>query len=124
MKIECPSCGSRYVQLAKPKSLRQKWARLVDFHVAVCRDCKRSFLWHALALADLIFAKCPQCFRTDLGMWEEKYYFPSFQTRLLLRLGAKRWRCEACRQNFASFLPRKSPYKRSKSTAGEYRKAS
>jgi len=43
-------------------------------------------------------------------MWNEKYYNPGAFTLLQLRLGAKPYRCVACRCNFSSFRRRKEKF--------------
>lgn len=46
----------------------------------------------------------------DLNSWTGKNYIPPFWVRVRIRLGAKRFRCEYCRLNFASFRPRKEVF--------------
>lgn len=43
----------------------------------------------------------------DLNSWSGKTYEPGFFMKLKITFGAKRWRCEYCRVNFASFRRRK-----------------
>jgi hypothetical protein len=43
----------------------------------------------------------------DLNGWTGKTYQPAFFMGLRITFGAKRWRCEYCRLNFASFRRRK-----------------
>lgn len=42
-----------------------------------------------------------------LSTWSEEYYIAPPMMRLLIGLGAKRYRCEMCRFNFASFRTRR-----------------
>jgi hypothetical protein len=42
----------------------------------------------------------------DLNSWSGKTHTPGGWTGFKIALGAKRWRCEYCRLNFASFRPR------------------
>jgi hypothetical protein len=58
-------------------------------------------------LSDLRYARCPECHRMDLNGWTGKTYKPPFFMGIKAQFGAKRWRCEYCRLNFASFRPRK-----------------
>jgi hypothetical protein len=48
----------------------------------------------------------------DLSSWDLKMYRPSAMMRLKLWFGANTWRCDPCRNNFASFRPRKEKYVR------------
>lgn len=72
-----------------------------------CQDCKTRFVARTFVLSDLKWARCPRCERMDLNSWTGKSYEPPFWTETKITLGAKRWRCEYCRINFASFRPRK-----------------
>lgn len=58
----------------------------------------------------LLWAKCPRCYRMDLSTWDPKYYRVGGWTAFQLAIGAHRWRCEACRCNFASFRQRQRKY--------------
>ena len=51
------------------------------------------------------YARCPRCYRQELTTWSLQYYNPPTSTMLKLHLGAQRYRCAACRCNFASFKP-------------------
>ena len=62
----------------------------------------------------MIYARCPLCYRIDLSLWKPEQYHVPLWWRLLLNLGAKPRRCEACRKNFVSFRPCKKMYKRRK----------
>jgi endogenous inhibitor of DNA gyrase (YacG/DUF329 family) len=68
-----------------------------------CRDCGQRFSNSLWQLDKWRYARCPRCFRLDLGTWSETHYIVKWDVRLLLSLGAKRYRCEVCRHNFASF---------------------
>ena len=47
----------------------------------------------------------------DLNGWTGKTYTPPFFfVGLKVQFGAKKWRCEYCRLNFASFRPRKEVF--------------
>jgi len=60
----------------------------------------------------MFYARCPRCLRQDLSTWDLHYYRASFGMRVWMLLGAKRWRCEACRCNFVSLRPRREKYVR------------
>jgi hypothetical protein len=72
-----------------------------------CRDCKTRFVAKTMVWSDLHFAKCPKCMRMDLNAWTGKSYEPPFWAAVAIFFGARRWRCEYCRLNFASFRARK-----------------
>ncbi len=94
--------------------------RLLGVYSLRCRDCGDYFTRNVWLLPSFWCAKCPRCYRFDLGAWDERYYYPPESKRLLLNLGANAYRCESCRYNFVSFLPRKlspdSPRRRVRSS--------
>jgi hypothetical protein len=55
----------------------------------------------------MLAAKCPRCYSLTLSTWSEEHYIAPPLMRLLIGLGAKRYRCEMCRLNFASFRSRR-----------------
>jgi len=57
----------------------------------------------------------------DLSTWSEKDFHGSLGTLLLLRMGAKPYRCEYCRVNFASFRWRKEKFSYRRRRTGESR---
>jgi DNA-directed RNA polymerase subunit RPC12/RpoP len=76
-----------------------------------CLDCKERFTAPTIVWSDLAYARCPLCKRMDLNVWTGKTYTdPPAWVALKVRLGAKRWRCEYCRLNFASFRKRKEVF--------------
>lgn len=58
----------------------------------------------------------------DLSSWSEKDFHESLGTLLLLRMGAKPYRCEYCRVNFASFRSRKEKFSYRRRRTGESRR--
>jgi len=46
----------------------------------------------------------------DLNRWTGRTYDPPLRVAIKTALGAKRWRCEYCRLNFASFRDRKEAF--------------
>jgi hypothetical protein len=48
----------------------------------------------------------------DLSTWDPSYYRSSLWMQIRQWLGAHRWRCEACRNNFVSWRPRREKYVR------------
>jgi len=62
-----------------------------------------------LAGARMFYARCPECYRTELTVWSQRHNRATGGQELALALGAKRVRCAACRCNFVSFRLRKKP---------------
>lgn len=83
---------------------------MFGIHPLRCRDCQYRFQSRVWRLADLRYSRCPRCYGTVLSSWSESHYIARFWTTVLLRLGAKRLRCEFCRCNFAGFRPVKVVY--------------
>ncbi len=107
MSTACPKCGSRFLRESRPRDLNEKINRLRFISPLRCMDCKTRFIAKTLILSDLLYARCPKCFRMDLNGWTGKTYEPPFLMGLKITFGAMRWRCEYCRLNFASFRRRK-----------------
>ncbi len=107
MSTACPKCGSRFLRESRPRDFSEKINRLRFVSPLRCMDCKTRFIARTLVLSDLLYARCPKCFRMDLNSWTGKTYEPPFFMGLKISSGAKRWRCEYCRLNFASFRQRK-----------------
>lgn len=109
-QVQCPSCGSFHIRHARFRSIIERIASLFGSHPLRCKDCQHRFTSRVWRLADLRYSRCPRCYRTVLTTWSESHYSPRFHTVMLLRLGAKRLRCEFCRCNFAGFRPVKQVY--------------
>lgn len=110
MFVHCPGCGSTNVRHSHRLSVRERIASLFGRHTLRCRDCHHRFSARLWPLSDLRFARCPQCYRTKLGVWSQDHYQPRTATLLLMWLGAKPVRCEYCRYNFVSFRAVKERY--------------
>jgi uncharacterized paraquat-inducible protein A len=68
-----------------------------------CNDCHARFSVNLLLLSKAGTAKCPRCLNIRLNTWDTKHYQISRWKKLLLALGAHRYRCNPCRYNFVSF---------------------
>lgn len=106
MPVQCPKCGSRYLRDSKQKEPNEKVRRWFFEAAMRCQDCKTRFVGRTLVFGDFFFAHCPRCHRLDLNSWSGKTYVPGGWTGFKIAFGAKRWRCEYCRLNFASFRKR------------------
>ena len=110
MAMSCPTCGSRFLREAQPRTFKEKLRKLWMVAPLRCLDCKTRFTSSTLLLSDLQFTRCPKCHRMDLNGWTGKTYKPGFWMSLRITLGARRYRCEYCRLNFASFRHRKESF--------------
>jgi len=110
MSTECPRCGSRYLRPARTRNFSE-WIGQLHFTSPLrCLDCNKRFIGKTFVWDDLSFARCPVCLRMDLNGWTGKTYNPPFWMNIKITLGARRWRCEYCRLNFASFRDRKEVF--------------
>src|SRR5579884_2764681 len=103
---ECPGCGSRSIRGSKARGAKERLLSVLGWMPFRCRQCElrfNSFLWD---FASWRFARCPKCLRSDLTTWSEDHYVPAPNVMVLLRLGARPYRCESCHCNFASFRSR------------------
>ena len=110
MNVSCPQCGSRYLKVSECRTLREKLRDLAGISPLRCGDCGRAFVARTWELSVLTHSRCPKCLRMDLSTWNDQQYWPSEWMKLLLKLGAHRYRCEYCRHNFVSFRPRKERF--------------
>lgn len=110
MPVACPNCGSRILRESHPRDFAEKAAKFWFVSPLRCVDCKTRFTARTFVFSDIRYARCPMCFRMDLNQWTGKNFQPPFLSRILLSLGARRWRCEYCRLNFVSFRARKEVF--------------
>src|SRR5579863_4693844 len=111
MSTACPKCGSRYLRPSRLRNLSEQLGLLRLKSPYRCLDCKARFVASILVWDDFFYAKCPICQRMDLNGWTVKTYKPpAFWVAFKVGLGARRWRCEYCRLNFASFRRRKEVF--------------
>jgi hypothetical protein len=107
VQLTCPKCGSRDARVARRKQFAEWLRGLVGVFPLRCRRCQTRWetsMWEAGAWR---YARCPRCYRQDLTTWSDQFYNAPGPVRLKLGLGAKRYRCGACRYNFAGFKKRK-----------------
>ena len=107
MKLACPKCGSRDARVASRRRLSEWIKGLFGIYPLRCRVCNSRWetsMWEERAWK---YARCPRCYRQELTTWTTVYYHPPASLSLKISLGAKPYRCAACRCNFASFRPRR-----------------
>ncbi|MBI4875592.1 MAG: hypothetical protein HY822_13235 [Acidobacteria bacterium] len=107
----CPACKSRNVRLAHARGSLERVGGLLGFTPFRCRDCHHRFLQSIWGFRTILYARCPRCDRLDLSSWSESHYNLRWTMRLKLLLGARKYRCEPCRCNFASFRRLKQRYR-------------
>ncbi|MBI4902629.1 MAG: hypothetical protein HY820_03275 [Acidobacteria bacterium] len=110
MFVNCPNCGSKHIRHSHYQSFGERFLSLFGVHQLRCKDCQHRFASRVFRLVDLYWSKCPRCYRMDLSSWNEDHYLPKWGTKVKMRLGAKRLRCEYCRLNFAGWRPVKMKY--------------
>ena len=111
MQLACPKCGTREARISQRRSLWEQLKSLVGVYPLRCRRCRNRWETSVWAEGAWKFARCPRCYRQDLTTWSEQYYRPGAWTGFMLNLGATRYRCAACRCNFASFKSCKERFK-------------
>ena len=111
MPLTCPKCGSRNLRYSRLRSFSERCWGWIGVRPLRCRDCRIRFIDRTWRLADVQYARCPRCWRMDLSRWSEDDYHVPLLRRLLLRLGAKPYRCHYCRVNFVSFRRRREKFK-------------
>lgn len=89
--------------MSAARGIKEELFRMVGIYAVRCDDCGHRFSDSLWRFADVIYAKCPKCYRTDLSTWMLRYYRPGNWTLIKNWLGGRRMRCEACRHNFVSF---------------------
>jgi len=111
MSAACPKCGSRYLRPSRSRNTAEKLGALRFISPLRCLDCNTRFIASTFVWSDLLYARCPLCRRMDLNGWTGKTYTdPPFGVALKIVFGGRRWRCEYCRLNFASFRKRKEVF--------------
>lgn len=110
MSVLCPKCGSRNLRYARLRGKAERLWSWAGIRPLRCRACYCRFIERTWRLSEVIFARCPRCWRMDLSRWSRNEYRVSFFGGLLLSLGANPYRCAYCRVNFISFRKRKERY--------------
>ena len=110
MALTCPNCGSRHLRPSRYQNSQERVNAFRFISPLRCQDCKTRFVSRTVFFEDLFYARCPRCDRMDLNDWSPKSNTPSAWTAFKIVMGARRWRCEYCRINFASFRGRKEVF--------------
>jgi hypothetical protein len=103
MQLSCPKCGTRDVRVSHRRTFWEHLQGLVGIYPLRCRRCHARWATSTWEAGAWRYARCPKCYRQELTTWSDQYYNPPFSVRFWLKLGATRYRCAACRCNFASF---------------------
>ena len=115
--ITCPKCGSDRVRASRKQNRIEQLRERLGALVIRCRDCDHRFTSGVIDVRNLLYAKCPRCDRLDLSSWKPEQYYVSLLRRMLLRMGGRPTRCNACRCNFVSFRLVKVQYTRQRRNA-------
>jgi DNA-directed RNA polymerase subunit RPC12/RpoP len=110
MTVSCPACGSRFLKVLPCRTFREKLKDLAGTSALRCGDCGRDFVARTWDPAVLTRSRCPKCLRMDLNTWAVHHYSPSSFMRLMIKMGAHRYRCEYCRHNFVDFRQRQEKF--------------
>lgn len=102
----CKHCGSSDIRKSRGRSVRDFARMAIGTYPFRCLTCNKRFSANLLSLPTLLYAKCPRCLRFQLTTWPANRYRLGLWQKTLIWLGAHRYRCQACRCNFLSFLPR------------------
>lgn len=102
--LRCEKCGSVNLRQSRRQSLGDFLSILRGSSPVRCMDCGHRSIGNLLQFEKLPFARCPKCFSLKLEIAQNKPYHHVTLTRsVMLLLGARRYRCPACRYNFLSF---------------------
>ena len=102
-RFVCEQCGSANVRRSQEQSRLDILRMPLGQYPLRCLDCQHRFWVNIFLFSKLRFARCPQCLNFTLTTWDPKQYHIPRWRKLLLRLGAHRYRCKICRVNFISF---------------------
>jgi endogenous inhibitor of DNA gyrase (YacG/DUF329 family) len=111
MTITCPECGSKDVRPSLSQTFGEQVLKVFGFYHIRCKDCDHRFRAQIWDFLNMVYARCPRCYRLDLSTWSTEYYRASSAQLLCLKLGGRRHRCAYCRVNFVGFRPAKLRYK-------------
>lgn len=104
--LHCENCGSANLRRSKRQSAWESLKMMAGIYPFRCLDCGARFWVSVWLFSKLAFAKCPKCLGTELVIWPAKHFRLTLFRKLMLTLGAQRYRCKPCRHNFLSFRPR------------------
>lgn len=107
----CPACQSRNLRFSRARTAAERLGKLAGLSPVRCRDCQHRFIQSVWGFRSILYARCPRCHRMNLSSWSETHYNIRWTMRLKLLMGARRFRCEPCRCNFASFRRLKERYR-------------
>lgn len=121
MQIACPKCGTRETRVSHHHGFGEFIKSLLGIYQMRCRRCRERWETSSWENGAWKYARCPRCYRQELTTWSLEYYNPTAWTIWKMRLGAKRFRCNACRCNFVSWKPArdKKRWKRPPHPVGE-----
>ena len=102
-RFVCERCGSKDVRRSHATSNADSLKMLVGQYPLRCQNCQHRFWANILLLSEWRYARCPACLSFQLTTWDLKHYNIPTYRKVLMKLGARRFRCNPCRLNFVSF---------------------
>lgn len=102
----CPKCGGRMIRESHVRDARESFLKRLGIAPFRCRHCGHRFTTWTFDYSTLRHAHCPRCLDPNLKGWSEPYLSVGWWNRLKVVLGARKYRCDRCRCNFASFRSR------------------
>lgn len=102
-EFSCLSCGSGSLRRSYSGTWRDLPKMLVGTYAFRCLTCKRRSFINVWLYSKQKYAKCPQCLSLEIVGRTHKPHRPSLWKRLLLGMGANRYRCLVCHHRFLSF---------------------
>jgi hypothetical protein len=103
MRVACPECQSLDVRTSAHRHFGEKLLELLGYTPMRCQQCHCRWRESVWKFTEMLYARCPRCYRLDLTTWEETYYHVGFWAKLKVSCGGKKVRCKVCRHNFVSF---------------------
>jgi len=99
----CAHCGSHDIRRSHRKNSFETFKMAFGIYPFRCLKCGGRFYGNIWQLSLNRRVKCPRCLRLNVLPSERKDDRKSAWQELLMSLGARPYRCNACRLNFVSF---------------------
>ena len=108
--FRCAACGSHSIRRSYTWKLSDLPAMAVGSYPFRCLECRQLSWINVWLHSKSKFAKCPDCLSPNVVPRTHEPQKPGFWKRLLLSMGAKRYRCRMCHRRFMTFrFPEERP---------------
>jgi hypothetical protein len=104
--LTCPKCGASSVRRSRRVNAGEITRMMMGLYPFRCNSCNGRFWASVWLFSAWRWAKCPLCLSLNLTDWPKRHYRIGWWTEILTALGAQKYRCSRCRNNFVSFRPR------------------